>query len=108
MRELKLSKKLYLKALSLHFTALYPGLPSQLFSQPWKNAGVFPQLRKSCEERPGYEANKPLVSLGPRQLSHLSPVDEQDSLVLLRRGAVLGNGVQVEGTRGAEGGKDGR
>ena len=32
--------------------ASYPGLPSQLFSQPWKKAVA----KKSCEGRPGYEA----------------------------------------------------
>ena len=37
--------------------ASYPGLPSQLFLQPWKKTR--PRLRggKSCEGRPGYEAS---------------------------------------------------
>ena len=34
-------------------TQLYPGLPSQLFSQLWKNAHG---CKKSCKGRPGYEA----------------------------------------------------
>ena len=39
--------------------ALYPGLPSQLFSQPWKKATrvFFHGCEKSCEGRPGYKAS---------------------------------------------------
>ena len=33
--------------------ASYPGLPSQLFSKPWKKS-VFHGCEKSCEGRPGF------------------------------------------------------
>ena len=40
--------------------ASYPGLPSQLFSQPWKKKRVvfFHGCKKGCEGRPGYEARE--------------------------------------------------
>ena len=40
---------------------VYPGLPSQLFSQPWKTHAFFHGCEKSCEGRPGYEASLSLL-----------------------------------------------
>ena len=56
------------QSMYMYFLALYPGLlsqlfrsrgPSQLLSQPWKEAThVFSTAaKKSCEERPGYKAS---------------------------------------------------
>ena len=54
--------------------ASYPGLPSQLFSQPWKSVGklVFTAVEKSCEGRPGYEAS--LVNCRSLSLQNLPAV----------------------------------
>ena len=41
---------------SMYYIASYPGLPSQLFSQPWQKACFCHGCEKSCEGRPGYEA----------------------------------------------------
>ena len=44
------------KSITSFYLASYPGLLSQLFSQPWKKRVFFHGCEKSCERRPGYEA----------------------------------------------------
>ena len=47
---------------STHEVASYPGLPSQVFSQPWKKKKCgnlfFHSCENNCEGRPGYEATQ--------------------------------------------------